>query len=115
MVMSISMVCFLLLVAHAACDYIWQTDAIAVHKNPFVVGPLHQHVNWYYWMAAHALMHGGAVALITGSAILGIAESIMHFIIDVMKCAKIFTIHADQISHLLCKVLWIALWLKFFR
>lgn len=104
------MVLFLMLAAHAANDYALQGDAVAVNKNRNANTPLQQHVPWYYWLGAHALQHGGAVALITGSAWLGLVETIAHFAIDFGKCEKKYDIHGDQILHLACKLVWLAIW-----
>ena len=37
-------------------------------------------------MSAHCLTHAGFVWLITGSALLGFAEFVIHWIIDALKC-----------------------------
>lgn len=104
------MVLFLLLAAHAAFDYALQGDTVAVNKNPNANTELQKHVPWYYWLGSHAFMHGGAVALITGSAWLGLAETIAHAAIDYGKCMSKYTIHGDQLLHLLCKIMWLAIW-----
>lgn len=104
------MVLFLLLAAHATFDYALQGDTVAVNKNPNANTPLQQHVPWYYWMGSHAFQHGGAVAIITGSAWLGLAETLAHFAIDYGKCSKKYTIHGDQLLHLVCKVAWLVIW-----
>ena len=111
--MTILMVCFLLLVGHAICDYPLQGDAVAINKNRNAKTELQKHVPWYYWLASHALMHGGAVALITGSVTLGIAETVAHFLIDFGKCEKLFNIHIDQLLHIICKLLWATCWIIF--
>lgn len=107
------MVMFLLLVGHAVCDYPLQGEAVAVNKNRHANTTLQQHVPWYYWMVSHALMHGGAVALITGSVVLGLAETVCHFAIDYLKCEKVFDIHVDQLLHLICKIAWVLVWALF--
>lgn len=98
---------FWLLVAHFVADYPLQGDTTALNKNRNARTPLQQHVPWYYWMTAHALMHGGAVALVTGSVELGFAETVCHWLIDFAKCEKVFGIHADQALHVACKVAWL--------
>lgn len=108
--MTFLMVLFLLIAAHAAFDYAWQGDTVALNKNPNAHTPLQFHVPWYYWMASHALMHGAAVALITNSAVLGIAEAVAHFFIDWGKCTNKYSIHGDQALHGLCKLVWLTCW-----
>lgn len=98
---------FYMLVAHAALDYPLQGDTTAIEKNPNSKTALQQHVPWYYWLTAHALMHGGAVAMITGSVFLGVCETVAHWIIDLGKCHGRYSIHVDQALHIACKVLWL--------
>lgn len=105
------MVLFLLIAAHAAFDYALQGDTVALNKNPNANTPLQKHVPWYYWLGSHALMHGGAVALITGSAWLGMAETVAHFAIDYGKCLGKYSIHIDQLLHVVCKVSWLLVWI----
>ena len=104
------MVIFLLIAAHAAFDYALQGDTVALNKNPNANTALQKHVPWYYWLGSHALMHGGAVALITGSAWLGLAETAAHFAIDYGKCLGKYSIHIDQLLHVVCKVTWLIVW-----
>jgi len=107
--MSIGLILFLLIGAHALFDFPLQGDAIAINKNRNKNTPLQKEVPWYYWMAAHAFTHGMAVALITQSVALGICETIAHFAIDCGKCESKYSIHVDQLLHLLCKVLWVVI------
>lgn len=96
-----------LMVGHAICDYPLQGDFLARgknHKNPIPGAP------WYQCLAAHALIHGGAVALLTGSVTLGAAEFALHMLIDYGKCAGRYGFNADQAQHLGCKVVWLILW-----
>ena len=111
MTMSVGMICFLLLVGHAVCDYPLQGDTVALNKNRHAKTELQKHVPFYYWLIAHALMHGGTVALITGSVVLGVCETLTHCVIDFLKCEKIFNIHIDQALHFLCKIIWLVLWI----
>lgn len=104
------MILFLMLAAHAAFDYSLQGDTVAINKSPTANTLLQKHVPWYYWLGAHALMHGGAVACITGSAWLGIAETLAHSVIDYGKCLNKYTIHGDQLLHLVCKFVWLFIW-----
>jgi hypothetical protein len=101
---------FYLLVAHALLDFPLQGDAVAINKNPNANTALQKHVPWYYWMGSHALIHGGGVALVTGSIWLGLAETTCHFLIDYGKCNQKYSIHGDQILHVVCKVIWVIIW-----
>jgi Protein of unknown function (DUF3307) len=100
---------FWLLVGHAVMDYPLQAGPIAVEKCRKSTSDLQKAVPWYYWLSAHALGHGGAVALVTGSVSLGVLETIAHWVIDFAKCEGWFGIHVDQALHIGCKVLWCVL------
>ncbi len=93
-----------LVVGHAAGDFWLQSDTVAKCKNQRT-NPMPA-VPWYYWLGAHALMHGGIVALVTGSITLGVLETITHAGLDWMKCEGRTTIHEDQAWHLVCKGVW---------
>lgn len=109
--MTLLMVAFLLAAAHFAFDYAWQGDTVAVNKNPNANTPLQKFVPWYYWLVSHAFMHGAAVALITNSGLLGLAETVAHFLIDLGKCQNKYSIHVDQALHIVCKVTWLLVWI----
>lgn len=96
----------LLIVGHALADYPLQGDYLAKAKNRFA--PL-AGTPWFHAMAAHAIIHGGFVGVITGSATLGILEAIVHAAIDDTKCRGVISFNTDQILHLACKLVWIAL------
>ena len=105
---------FFLLAGHALMDYSLQNDAMAACKCRRTTNPLQQAVPWYYWLTAHALLHGAAVGVIfrlSGAAydvavMFGLAETIVHWLIDLGKCEKLYSIHIDQGLHVLCKVVW---------
>lgn len=105
---------FLLFAAHALCDFALQNDSptgyISVFKNPSY--PPARGI-WPWVMGAHALIHGGAVALLTHSTVLGLLEFSFHWMIDLLKCegklgqgAKGYA--TDQALHYFCKVAWCA-------
>jgi hypothetical protein len=98
---------FYLMAAHALLDFPLQGEQVAVNKNPNSNTELQKAVPWYYWMGSHAMLHGAAVMMITNSLVCGLAETVAHFIIDLNKCNGRYSIHIDQLLHMLCKVLWI--------
>lgn len=98
---------FILVALHALLDFPLQGDAVAINKNPNAKTELQKHVPWYYWLGSHALAHGFGVWFVTQSALLGVLETVAHFFIDLAKCNKWFSIHVDQILHIVCKVLWL--------
>jgi len=100
---------FILLSAHALCDYPLQGDFLAKAKNSNdkdIVKFMGEGF-WVHALVSHSLIHGGAVALVTGSVALGVAETICHALIDHGKCQNKFNIHVDQALHVACKVLWV--------
>jgi len=111
MLLAMFIMLFLLLVGHAIADFALQSDAMAKGKNrhnksepPPGAKP---QVCWYYWLTAHALIHGGVVWLVTGLWIFGLMETIAHWLIDFGKCENWYGIHEDQLMHLLCKLFYI--------
>ena len=96
----------LLLVWHALADYPLQGDFLAKAKNATAPIP---GVPWWQAMTAHALIHAGGVALVTGSLLLGALEFAAHFVIDEAKCRGLITFNQDQAMHVACKALWVLL------
>jgi hypothetical protein len=99
---NIAIFCGLLL-GHAVCDFPLQGDFLARGKNHEAPIP---GVPWWICLAAHALIHGGAVALVTGSLPLGGAEFVVHMAVDYGKCAGWFDFKTDQLLHVICKAVW---------
>ncbi len=97
---------FALLVGHAIADFPLQAGPMATEKCRRSPSDLQRSVPWYYWLSAHALIHGGAVYLITHSLTLGLLETIVHWIIDFAKCEDWTNIHIDQLLHVACKLVW---------
>ena len=98
---------FWLVVAHAVCDYPLQGDFLAKAKNHKAPIP---GVDWWIALGAHSAIHAGAVALVTGNIVWGVAEFAVHFVIDHMKCAGVFGFRTDQILHISTKVaIWVAI------
>jgi hypothetical protein len=100
---------FWLLVGHALADFPLQAGPMAVEKCRRSASDLQRTVPWFYWLSAHALIHGGAVFFVTGSLFLALLETVVHWLIDFAKCEGLFGIHADQALHVGCKVLWCVL------
>ena len=106
---------FLLLCGHAMADFALQSEWIATNKNRHARKNLDTQklykaqIIWPYLMSAHSLIHGLMVFLITGKLLLGVAETVVHWIIDFAKCERWFGFHTDQFLHVLCKVIWVYL------
>lgn len=97
------MILLYLFAAHALADFPLQGDFLTKGKNRF--NPL-PGVPWYWCMMAHCLIHAGAVTLITGKWWLGVAEFMVHFVVDDLKCGGHTTFDEDQHIHYFCKVVW---------
>jgi hypothetical protein len=97
------MLLFLLVAGHFLADYPLQGQFLAEAKSR------HTKLGGVYWLHAltgHSFIHGGVVAILTGSVILGIAETVVHWITDWLKCENKISLHQDQAIHLLSKVVW---------
>ena len=100
---------FKFLIGHALADFVLQGDTMALFKSRHHTSAeglenISSFPAWYYWMTAHTLIHGGIVFFITGSWILGLAEVILHWVIDYSKCEGWINFHQDQALHLTCKI-----------
>ena len=97
-----------LLVGHMVGDFWAQGEAMARGKSRkfSMPGEAGFFPPWPYWLSAHALIHGGAVALATQSVSLGVAEAVAHGVIDFGKCEGWYGFHTDQALHVVCKVAW---------
>lgn len=94
---------FWLLVGHAVADYPLQGDFLAKAKNHRAPLP---GIPWQQALFWHALMHGGAVALVTRSVWLGVMETAIHMGIDYAKCEGWTNFNVDQGLHVVCKAAW---------
>jgi hypothetical protein len=95
-----------LLAGHALADFPLQGRFLAEGKNRHTsVGRLW----WPHALTAHALIHGGFVTILTGSAALGLAEVAAHWLTDWLKCEGKIGVHVDQTIHLVCKLIWFLL------
>lgn len=103
-----------LLIGHALCDFPLQGEYLANGKNwrflKHIQDPSRPPQIWIACMAAHCLIHAGAVWVITGSTLLAVIELVLHWCIDVAKCRGMTSFNQDQVLHALCKVSYVAVW-----
>lgn len=97
---------FLLVAMHSLCDFPLQGEAMGKGKNrrknvPGAFGP--DFPPWWAWLSAHAFVHGGGVAVVTGVWWLGLVEAGLHAAIDHLKCSERISFAADQALHVVCK------------
>jgi len=101
---------FALVILHALADFALQNEFIALSKVPGAdlscfFGTENQPKGvWIYSLAAHSLLHGGGVWLITGSPLFGLVEFFLHAVIDLLKSKEKINFHSDQLCHLTCKL-----------
>ena len=79
---------FMLLFGHAIADFVLQPDAMGYGKNRNDKIHAKEHSLfpvWYYWLTAHALVHGGIVYMITGNIWLGALVTFVHWITNFAK------------------------------
>lgn len=103
---------FKFLIGHALADYPLQGDAIAKGKNrhnpPYGLPPGQKTCRvWWHYMTAHALIHAGAVLVITNNVWLALIEFVLHWFIDFAKCENWTNPHQDQTLHVLCKIAYV--------
>jgi hypothetical protein len=102
---------FALLIGHALGDYPLQGDFLAIHKNRHVshaASTVFPDKLWFHCMLAHSLIHAGIVWMITGRVVFAIAETLLHFFRDFIKCERWTSYTVDQVLHVLCKVAFVA-------
>lgn len=98
---------FLLIAAHALCDYPLQGDWLSKAKNP-TINLVPGETIWPLALLSHAMIHAAAVLLVTGSMTLAVCELVAHMLIDNAKCRGWFGYNFDQVLHLACKLIWVA-------
>lgn len=100
---------FKLLIGHAVADF-WAQSAEMRHAKGWKNAVEANGVKiWPYALTAHALIHAGAVWIITGNPWLGAAEFFWHWMIDYGRCSHWYHTHVDQSLHVGCKVMWTVL------
>ena len=102
---------FYLVAAHALTDYALQSDFMSNRKRPSMSRHTQQdeYGPWWWWMGAHSLINGLGVAVVLSNWQLGIAETVVHGLLDIAKCHGKLTTKQDQALHLLSKFLWVCL------
>jgi hypothetical protein len=103
----------LLFAAHALCDYPLQGDFLARGKNHKALRSVEYQqavgMPWQQALLAHALIHAGAVLLITESLPCALGELALHAATDYAKCDGRLTFNQDQAIHYGSKVVWAAI------
>jgi hypothetical protein len=92
----------LLLMCHLIGDFVLQSSVMAEGKQPSSTNSIKS----IWWLTAHGATHGFLVIIVTGIPSLGLAELIIHSIIDYGKCVNLYSFNTDQFLHFICKILW---------
>jgi Protein of unknown function (DUF3307) len=101
---------FAMAIGHALADYPLQGSFLATGKSRHhtMSRDAEQEKGlWVHCLLAHSLIHAGMVWAITGCAILGFIEFVLHAILDFLKCESITNLNVDQAAHLGCKAAYI--------
>lgn len=101
---------FALVIGHALADYPLQGSYLASHKSRHfrnADGSPQETGLWIHCLTAHCLIQAGFVWAVTGCAILGFIELVLHMVLDSLKCEGITNIHVDQFAHLVCKAVYV--------
>ena len=96
----------MLLMGHAVADFGLQSPAMAKGKNrnvpkDYIPPGQTLQICWPYYLAAHSLIHGAMVMIITGSVTWSMFEAVTHGAIDFGKCESWYGVHMDQAMHMM--------------
>ena len=99
---------YLLIIAHAFGDGVFQTAWIGKYKSRLVEWRDSQDTvikyGWFYVLSLHSIVNGAMVYLVTQNMYLGIAETILHWLIDYGSSNKKYPLSVDQTLHIVCKI-----------
>jgi hypothetical protein len=108
---SVAYITAALIGAHFLCDYPLQGEYLSQAKNRHT--PVGGNGVWLHGLTAHASIQGFGVLLVTQSVLLAVAETVVHWITDFIRCDNRITYHQDQAIHLSFRLLWAALYAWF--
>lgn len=100
---------FAFAIAHALADFPLQGDYLAREKQRSTAG---SSLEWFIALTAHALIHAGGVWLVSGRVGFGVAEFILHWLIDFGKGEGKYGYATDQALHLICKLTYVVFMVK---
>ncbi len=106
---------FALLIGHALADFPLQGDFLSKGKNrngtppQLADGKANPKDLWVYLMSAHCLIHAGFVWIISGYLVFALAEFVLHWAIDALKCEGRTSFATDQWLHILTKVAFVVI------
>lgn len=95
---------FAFVIAHALADFPLQGDYLAREKQRRTAS---SRESWIVALSAHSAIHAGGVWIVSGLALVGLVELILHWLIDWGKGEDRFGYATDQILHLACKACYV--------
>jgi len=95
---------FAFAIAHALADFPLQGDYLARMKCRDQAGSFPE---WIISLTAHSLVQAGGVWIVSGSAVLGVTELCLHWLIDLGKGEGKFGYVTDQCLHVACKLAYV--------
>ncbi len=100
---------FAFAISHALADFPLQGDYLARTKQRSNAGNISE---WLISLTAHSLIHAGGVWIVSGSAMIALAEFVLHWLIDLGKGEGFYGYVTDQALHLSCKVAFVLVMVK---
>lgn len=106
-----------LVLGHALGDFPLQGDFLAVGKDrhadlsAITGGKEWPRGMWFFCLTIHCCVHAAMVWLITGSVIVSMIEFLLHWTIDFVKNEGMTGFYTDQILHVVCKAVYVGLFL----
>ena len=106
---------FALAIGHSFADFPLQGEFLSRGKNrngtppQLADGKVNPPDLWVYLMSAHCLIHAGFVWIITGYVGFALAEFVLHWIIDALKCEGRTSFATDQWLHIFTKVIFVVI------
>ncbi|MEM6916116.1 MAG: DUF3307 domain-containing protein [Verrucomicrobiota bacterium] len=114
-ILSAFILFFALVIGHSFADFPLQGDFLSRGKNrngpppQLADGKANPKDLWIYLMSAHCLIHAGFVWIITGLFVFALAEFVLHWVIDALKCEGRTSFAVDQWLHIACKAVFVAI------
>ncbi len=107
---------FYLMMFHFLADFGLQATWLAQYKSrDQMPAEFAGHKSYWFWLhclIAHSGINALFVALVTGNWLFGVAELILHALIDFGKCEHKYGVHTDQALHVLCKIGYCLIWFR---
>ena len=100
---------FAFAISHALADFPLQGDYLARTKQRSKAGTVSE---WLISLTAHSLIHAGGVWIVSGSAVIAVAEFVLHWLIDLGKGEGLYGYVTDQALHIGCKVAFVIVMMK---